>query len=193
MVPGDVRKADEPRLRKLSERRERRKGRKSVNAERFREVMSNFATGVTVVTGVDADGSPVGFTANAVASVSLDPLLVLFCADRASASLPVLLRTGFFAVSVLRAEDEEIARRFADDIRDERFRRLELKSVVEDLPILKNALAWMACRVWRSVEAGDHAILIGEVIECDARPQGEPLVFFRGRFGTLADLHGGGE
>lgn len=164
-----------------------------MNAERFREVMSNFATGVTVVMGVDAAGAPVGFTVNAVASVSLDPLLMLLCADQGSASLAALLSSGLFAVSVLPAEDEELARRFAEELRDERFRELELRMTAEGVPVLKSALAWVACRVWKSVEAGDHIILIGEVIDGGSRVEGDPLVFFRGRFHKMADLGGGGE
>ena len=78
-------------------------------AELFRDVMSQFAAGVTLVTGMDESGVPVGFTANAVASVSLNPRLILVCVDRGSASLPVLLETGKFAVSVLRSGDGEIA------------------------------------------------------------------------------------
>lgn len=164
-----------------------------VNAELFREVMSTFATGVTVVTGAGPNGAPVGFTVNAVASVSLDPLLILVCVDIESASLAVLLETGLFAVSVLEESDVDLARRFADEIRDERFRALELRPVAEGLPVLRGALAWLACRVWRSIEAGDHMVLIGEVLECGAQPAGNPLVFFRGRFGTVTGLEGDGE
>lgn len=157
------------------------------DGNRFRDVMAHFATGVTVVTGVDADGTHVGFTANAVASVSIDPLLVLFCADRDSASLPVLIRTGRFGISVLRVEDRELARRFSDEIHDRRFRELELRSSAAGIPFLRNALAWVECRVWKSVEAGDHVVLIGEVLDCGAAENGKPLVFFRGEFGTVAE------
>ena len=157
------------------------------NAELFKEVMSRFATGVTVVTGADASGVPVGFTANAVTSVSLEPHLILVCADRESESLRVLLRTGSFAVSVLRAEDAKIAQRFSEEIRDQRFRQMELVNTRVGPPTLKNALAWMDCRIWKKVEAGDHVVLIGEVVECGAGPAGHPLVFFGRKFGTIAD------
>ncbi len=158
------------------------------DAELFKEVMSQFATGVTVVTGVDRSGIPVGFTANAVASVSLEPPLILACADRRSSSLPALVESGSFAVSVLRAEDAEIAHRFSEKIRDERFRELELVGTRAGPPALKNALAWLGCRVWRDITAGDHVVLIGEVIDGGIGPEGPPLVFFRGEFTTVAEL-----
>ena len=157
------------------------------NAQLFKEVMSRFPTGVTVVTGADASGVPVGFTANAVASVSLKPHLILVCADRGLESLHVLLRTGRFAVSVLRAEDAKIAHRFSEEIRDRRFQEMELVNTRVGPPTLKNALAWMDCRIWKKVEAGDHLVLIGEVVDCGAGPARHPLVFFGRKFGTVAD------
>ena len=158
------------------------------NAQLFKEVMSRLSTGVTVVTGTDPLGVPVGFTANAVASVSLEPHLILVCADRKSESLSVLLRTGSFAVSILRAEDAKIARRFSEEIRDQRFQELELVDMRVGPPTLKNALAWIDCRIWKKVEAGDHVVLIGEVVDCGVGPASHPLVFFEKKFGTVADL-----
>ncbi|MEX0935945.1 MAG: flavin reductase family protein [Gemmatimonadota bacterium] len=156
--------------------------------DRFRRVLSNFATGVTIVTGRTEAGSPVGFTANAFTSVSLDPPLVLVCADLASESLPVLRDSGRFAVSVLRAEDRDVALRFSQEIRHERFVELALGRAPSGLPLLESALAWMDCRVRRIIEAGDHAVLIGEVMGCGGESDGRPLVFFRGEFGTFGTL-----
>ena len=161
------------------------------NAALFKEVMSQFPTGVAVVTGIDGSGAPVGFTANAVASVSLEPHLVLVCADRSSASLSILQQTGTFALSVLRAEDSEIAHRFSEEIPEHRFQELELVPTQAGPPILKGALAWVGCRIWRTVEAGDHVVLIGEVVDCGAGRDGAPLVFFGSGFGTFAGLSKG--
>ncbi len=157
-------------------------------AELFRDVMSQFAAGVTLVTGMDESGVPVGFTANAVASVSLNPRLILVCVDRGSASLPVLLETGKFAVSVLRSGDGEIAHSFAVGIRDDRFREHEFVPTQAGPPTLRTALAWMSCRVWRNVEAGDHTVLIGEVAECGLGSAGGPLVYFGREFRTIEGL-----
>lgn len=153
---------------------------------RFRTVMGHFATGVTLVTGSDAGGDPVGLTANAVASVSLDPALLLVCLDRESSSLPVLLETGRFAVSILGAEDEELARRFSGEAPEDRFQGLDLRRASTGAPILSRALAWADCRVWKTMEAGDHVILVGRVLACGISEEGPPLVFFQGAYGTVA-------
>lgn len=160
----------------------------AVTAEQFRGVMAEFATGVTVVTGRDENGEPVGFTANAVCSVSLEPPLLLICADLGSKSLAALLGAGRFAVSVLGAKDGRLALQFADGARSDRFRGLDLRGDGDDPPILAAALAWMRCEVRRNLDAGDHTIVIGEVRECGSTDAGAPLVFFRGRFSTVADL-----
>jgi 3-hydroxy-9,10-secoandrosta-1,3,5(10)-triene-9,17-dione monooxygenase reductase component len=157
-------------------------------AEQFREAMSRFATGVTLITGADEGGTPVGFTANAVTSVSLDPLLVLFCADQASSSLPTLLRTGRFRVSVLGAASRDLARRFSKEILPRRFEVGDLVFPVGGLPAPASAIAWLECGVWNSFPAGDHVIVIGEVMDCGRSPSGDPLVFFAGEFIGLSDL-----
>ncbi|MEX0856208.1 MAG: flavin reductase family protein [Gemmatimonadota bacterium] len=152
---------------------------------RFRQVMGHFATGVTVVTGVDPDGERVGLTANSVASVSLDPPLLLVCLDRGSKSLAALLETGAFGISVLHSGQEAVARRFAGEPTANRFRDLEVRLAPSGLPFLPDAIAWFQCRVWRTIEAGDHTILIGEVEDGGTKP-GSPLVFFQGRYGIVA-------
>ena len=153
--------------------------------------MSRYPSGVTVVTARDRTGQPVGFTASAVASVSLHPPLILVCADRGSASLPVLLEGGRFAVSFLRAEHVELARRFSADLPEERFQELKVTETPGGLPILEEALAWTGCRVWERVEAGDHVILIGEVVDHDLGAEAPPLVFYGSEFGTFAELSKG--
>lgn len=158
----------------------------STDAGRFRKVMGHFATGVTLVTGRDEDGVPVGLTANAVTSVSLEPPLILVCLDQLSESRPVLLRTGHFAVSILRSGQDELARRFSRSDPEERFDGLRTRTAVTGAPLLAEALAWADCRTWKSLEAGDHTVLVGEVLACEAEDEGAPLVFFRGRFGTVA-------
>jgi len=154
--------------------------------ELFKQVMSSFPTGVTIVTGVGSSGVRVGFTANAVASVSLDPCLVLVCADRDSASLPVLIKSGAFGLSVLGHQDGEIAERFSEERRDQRFHDLDLQPTSRGPPILRRALAWMSCSIWKTVEAGDHRILIGKVVDAGLGKYGPPLVFFRRGYGTFA-------
>ena len=147
----------------------------------FRSVMGHFATGVTVVTAVGPDG-PVGMTANAVCSLSLDPLLLLVCFDNRARTLPIVRAAGRFGVNVLSAGEEDLALRFAskhegkfDDV---------LHTVEDDIPILDGALAWVGCDLRELLPGGDHVIGIGAVRSAAYR-DGSPLLWYRGAFGHL--------
>jgi 3-hydroxy-9,10-secoandrosta-1,3,5(10)-triene-9,17-dione monooxygenase reductase component len=156
---------------------------RTVEPDRFRTVMGHFATGVAVVT-VDAPGGPQGMTVNAIASLSLDPLLVLVCFDNGARTLPEVRRAGRFGVNVLAAGQERIARRFASKD-DAKF--AEVAHTVHDgIPVLDGALAWVGCELERLVPGGDHTIGIGAVHAAELGPAGaEPLVWFRGGYGSL--------
>ena len=134
---------------------------RTVEPERFRAVMGHFATGVAVVT-VDTPGGPQGMTANAVASLSLDPVLVLVCFDNGARTLPEVERARRFGVNVLAAGQEHLARRFAS--KDEtRSSPRSPHSVHDGIPVLDGALAWVGCDLERLVPGGDHTIGIGAV------------------------------
>jgi len=152
--------------------------------QHFRQVMGHFTTGVTVVTSRGPDARPCGLTANSVASVSLKPLLVLVCLDRDASSHGCIIDGGAFAISVLSSEDEELAWHFSKSHWRDRFEGVETREEVTGCPILTRALAWMDCRTTEVHEAGDHSIVVGEVVACDAR-DGDPLLFFRGSFHRL--------
>jgi 3-hydroxy-9,10-secoandrosta-1,3,5(10)-triene-9,17-dione monooxygenase reductase component len=142
--------------------------------------MARFATGVTVVTVAAADG-PVGMTANAVCSLSLEPVLLLVCFDNGARTLRVVGETGRFGVNVLSADQEELARLFASK-RPEREKFAGVAHTVHDgIPVLEGALAWVGCRLERLVPGGDHTIGIGAVEAAEAG-QGEPLLWFRGSY-----------
>jgi 3-hydroxy-9,10-secoandrosta-1,3,5(10)-triene-9,17-dione monooxygenase reductase component len=147
----------------------------------FRAVVGHFATGVAVVTADGPEG-PAGLTTNAFSSVSLDPLLVLVCIDRGSRTLPVVQAAGRFAVNVLPAGGEELARIFASKtlVGREKFEAVTHR-VEYGVPVLDEALAWLACDLTELVDAGDHRIALGAVTHAGAR-EGEPLVFFRGGY-----------
>ena len=145
----------------------------------YRHVMAHFATGVTVVASRGPDGRTCGLTANSIASVSLKPLLVLVCVNREAASHACIVEGGAFAVSILDHRHEQLARRFAAGDRTARFEELAYRTEVTGSPVLEEALAWLDCRVQNVHQAGDHSIVVGEVVACDARV-GEPLFFFRG-------------
>ena len=156
---------------------------KTVEPDRFRTVMGHFATGVAVVT-VDGRGGPQGMTANAVASLSLDPVLVLVCFDNGARTLPEVRSAGRFGVNVLAAGQEHLARRFAS--KDEGKFADVAHTVHDGIPVLDGALAWVGCELERLIPGGDHTIGIGAVHAAELGPSGaEPLVWFRGGYGSL--------
>ena len=153
---------------------------RDLGPDRFRSVMGRFATGVTVVTATSPEG-PVGLTANAVCSLSLDPLLLLVCFDNDARTLPVVRDVGRFGVNVLRADQEALARLFASKA-PEREKFAGVAHTVHDgIPVIEGVLAWVGCRLERLIPGGDHTIGIGAVEAAEAG-QGEPLLWFRGSY-----------
>jgi flavin reductase (DIM6/NTAB) family NADH-FMN oxidoreductase RutF len=151
----------------------------------FRRVMGRFATGVTVVTGLDSDGDPFGFTANSLSSVSLHPPLVSVCVDRRADSHDPLIDSGAFAVNILTDRQESVARRFASPAdRAGRWEGLDWRAGPHGLPVFEGVLGWIVCRVFDTVGAGDHTLLIGAVEEADGA-EGSPLLYFRGAYGRV--------
>jgi 3-hydroxy-9,10-secoandrosta-1,3,5(10)-triene-9,17-dione monooxygenase reductase component len=156
-----------------------------IDGDRFRKTMGHFVTGVAVATARTPDGGFVGLTCNSLASVSLDPPLVLFSVDHGSRSRLALLEAGAFAVSLLRREEEELSWRFAAEDAEERFENVPLRFEATGSPVLEGALAWLDCTLWKTVEAGDHTVFFGHVEAAGFADGGDPLVFFRGRYGTV--------
>ncbi len=161
-----------------------------IEPAQFRNALAQYATGVTVVTTLDCDGSPRGFTANSFTSVSLDPPLVLVCVSRRVNSYPVLTQSGDFVVNILAQGQRALSQQFASKASD-KFAGVAWTPSATGAPILDGALAWLECRPWRRVTAGDHAVLIGEVIDLGSNP-GEPLAYFGSAYGTLAPLDDAG-
>jgi 3-hydroxy-9,10-secoandrosta-1,3,5(10)-triene-9,17-dione monooxygenase reductase component len=153
----------------------------------YRDTIGRLASGVTIVTTTGPDG-PAGMTTNAVASLSLEPLLLLVCFERRSRTLAAVRASERFAVNVLRADDAELARVFAS----KRVAREKFESVTHaeshGVPVLDGALAWIACELRELRPGGDHVIGIGEVIGMGAGDElGDPLVYYRGGYRTIAD------
>lgn len=156
-----------------------------MDADLFRTVMGHFVSGVTVVTGRNGSGEPFGLTASSFTSVSLEPLLILVSVGQGAATLPCLAEAGAFAINILCTGQEEIAYRFAGSDRGGRFQNLDwTPGESTGSPVLGGALAWMECRLWRSVPAGDHELVLGEVLGA-ATSVGDPMVYFRGGFHRL--------
>jgi 3-hydroxy-9,10-secoandrosta-1,3,5(10)-triene-9,17-dione monooxygenase reductase component len=151
------------------------------SSRRFRDAIGSFPTGVAVVT---ANG-PAGLTTNAITSLSLDPVLLLVCFDNDSRTLPHVRETRRFGVNVLRADQEELARVFASKrVAEEKFAAVT-HEIVEGVPVLEGVIAWFVCEVRQLVPGGDHTIGIGAVKELWHDPEGEALMFVRGRFTGL--------
>lgn len=149
----------------------------------FREAMSRWASGVTVVTTVH-EGGRSGLTASAFSSVSLDPPLVLVCVDRRAESCEPLRRSAHFGVSVLAAEQQAAALQMARSGEDKFAGLPFVVGPVASQLLLEGALAQLECRTYRADEAGDHIIVLGEVLAVHVR-EAEPLVYFHRRFRGL--------
>ena len=156
-----------------------------MDAGRYRDIIGHFATGVTIVTCAGKRG-PAGMTTNAVSSLSLDPLLLLVCFDNTSRTLLLVQESRRFAVNVLRAGQEGLARVFASKrVAREKFESVT-HTVAHGVPVLDDALAWLVCDLRELYPAGDHTIGVGAVTQMDAAADGDPLVFFRGGYTTVA-------
>jgi 3-hydroxy-9,10-secoandrosta-1,3,5(10)-triene-9,17-dione monooxygenase reductase component len=153
---------------------------KEVGPDRFRSVMAHFATGVTVVTVATPDG-PIGMTANAVTSLSLEPVLLLVAFANDARTLPAVREAGRFGVNVLAAGQADLARLFASKT-PEREKFAGVAHTVHDgIPVIEGVLAWVGCRLEQLIPAGDHTIGIGAV-EAAETGQGDPLLWFRGSY-----------
>jgi 3-hydroxy-9,10-secoandrosta-1,3,5(10)-triene-9,17-dione monooxygenase reductase component len=149
----------------------------------YRQAISRFATGVTVVTAYDRDGSPSGMTASAVSSLSLRPLQLLVCISTHLPSHEVISGAGRFAVNVLGEGQEELALRFANPDVD-KFAGVRLRTGTS-APLLADAIAVFECDVAEMVPGGDHSIFIGAVRSCQHESEARPLIYWSSRFGSL--------
>ena len=148
-----------------------------------RRIMGHFATGVTVVTTWH-ENKPQGMTANAVASLSLDPPLVLVSVDVKAQMNACLKASNCFAVNILTEEQEELSVRFARHGPKD-FSGIAYRTEATDSPVLDLALAFVDCRVTSILPGGDHDIFIGEIVAGGTR-EGRPLLFYSGKYGSLS-------
>lgn len=151
----------------------------------LRDVLGCFPTGVAVVTATVPDGSLHGVTINSFNSVSLDPPLVLFSLSRALNSLGVLAKAEAFAINFLRDDQAHLSSRFAAALSD-KWTGIEYRAGFTGAPILVPALAVLECRPYAQYDGGDHVIFVLRVTHIDSDATRYPLVFFRGRYHTLA-------
>jgi flavin reductase (DIM6/NTAB) family NADH-FMN oxidoreductase RutF len=164
------------------------KGLTAVDQQLLRSVLGTFATGVTVVT---VGGLvPHGMTANAFTSVSLDPPLVLVCVDRDAVMHDSMLTVGSFAVSILAADQEKVARHFANRWRPRGLPQFDpvdwTPGSNTGAPLISQALAWFECELWRTYDGGDHSIFIGQLLSVQRHDAQEALLFYGGKFCQLS-------
>ncbi|MEH7355728.1 flavin reductase family protein [Neobacillus drentensis] len=143
----------------------------------FRNAMGKFATGVTVIT-TELDGEVYGMTANAFMSVSLNPRLVLISIGERAKMLNKIKESGKFAVNILSEDQEELSMLFAGQIQEKRDIKFE---PLEDLPVIKDSLVNICCKVYNQYVEGDHTLFIGEVTNLVLR-DGTPLAFYEGKY-----------
>jgi flavin reductase (DIM6/NTAB) family NADH-FMN oxidoreductase RutF len=148
----------------------------------FRDAMSQFASGVTVVTTRGADGAPVGFTASAFSSLSLDPPLVLVCLARSAESFPAFQQASTMSISILAVGQDDIALRFATRGADKFGETSTTDGTTNGMPLVDEATAHVECRIRDRLDGGDHVILVGAVTRAATAPI-EPLLHYNRAFG----------
>ena len=154
-----------------------------VEAAQFRQLMGRFATGVTIVTARGADGQPAGMTASSVASVSLDPPLLLVAVDRQNDMHDALLAAADFAINILAADQEAMARRFAV-VEANRFDGVGYREGRRGVPLIDGALAHIECAKHAAVPSGDHTVFFGLVTGGEVSER-RPLLYYRGGYASL--------
>lgn len=155
-----------------------------ITSDGFRRVLSQFPTGVAVVTAIGSRGRPVGMAVGSFTSVSLEPPLVGFLPTSTSSTWPEIEQAGDFCVNILSDNQEELCRKFARSGAD-KFSDVTWRPSPSGSPILDGALAWIDCALARVDEAGDHFIVLGAVKDMEMQGKSGPLVFFRGGYGEF--------
>jgi flavin reductase (DIM6/NTAB) family NADH-FMN oxidoreductase RutF len=158
----------------------------TIDAAGYRRIIGRFATGVTVVTTAN-EGRLHGITANAVCSVSLDPLLLLVCVDKEAHAHDELIAAGRFGVNILAEGQEELSNLFATKAEPEQgsLRGVSYRLGPEGTPVLEGALAYLECTVEDRCPGGDHTIFIGQVLGGEMLREAPPLLFYQGAYRRL--------
>jgi flavin reductase (DIM6/NTAB) family NADH-FMN oxidoreductase RutF len=153
------------------------------DARDYRHALGQYPTGITVITARGPDGRKIGLTANSFTSVSLDPPLISWCPSKKASDLLELENAAYFAVNVLAADQHHLSSQFATPAQEaqDKFEGVAITEGIGGLPLIEGAVAHFQCHTVRWVDAGDHAIVLGEVEQYDI-DGGEPLVFHSGRY-----------
>lgn len=159
-----------------------------ITADEYREVMRNLAAGVTVVT-TEVEGEFYGMTATSFTSVSLEPMLVQVTLDKSSRTHAALTASRKFAVNILGADQEALARKCSESLAMDRFDAADIKTGETGVPLIVGSIGTLECMLVEEVEGGDHTVFVGEVVSGFA-DGGPPLIYFQGEYRRL-DQQGG--
>jgi flavin reductase (DIM6/NTAB) family NADH-FMN oxidoreductase RutF len=158
----------------------------SIDSQKFRAVMSRFATGVTVVTTRAGDEIH-GLTVNAFCSVSLEPPLVLVCIDKQTSAHATIEKAGNFAVNLLAADQEDLARRFATPHLppEQRFKGIAYDRKATGAPVFEHSIGFVDCEIVAAYPGGDHTIFVGSVLALEEKNSRDPLMYFTSAYEKL--------
>jgi flavin reductase (DIM6/NTAB) family NADH-FMN oxidoreductase RutF len=159
----------------------------SIDQTTFRRVLGHFATGITIVTGLTADKTPVGLTVNAFTSLSLSPPLVLFCLDKRTASIDAFNKGNGFALNMLNEDQQELSIIFSTKVED-RFSKVDHVFWDTGVPILNGCIANLECVIDSVHEGGDHLIIVGQVKRLHQSDSGSPLLYFNGNYAQIKQV-----
>lgn len=151
-----------------------------INKDEFRAALGRFASGVTVITTRDSDGNPHGITVSAFCSVSLEPPLVLICIEKSAGSHYAFQESNSFVVNMLRESQQHYSDQFASYFAD-KFAGIDYEKNADGIPVLKDTLASLECRLVSAHDEGDHTIFVG-LVETAAISDGAPLIYFHGNY-----------
>ena len=164
----------------------------ALDGREFRDALGWFATGVTVITTRGTNGDLVGFTANSFTSVSLEPPLISVCVDERAHLLPLVKDRRLFGINVLKEDQQNLSEFFARPEQDQEAHEREVSKhqvrfhwTTDGIPLLVGVLCQIACRLYSAHVAGDHTIVVGEVLSAQLH-FGQPLIFFRGDYTRLS-------
>lgn len=152
----------------------------------FRQALSSFATGVTIVTAANKNGEVAGMTASSFNSVSLSPPLVLWSVDTSNATALTFIEAEYFSINVLSSKQANLSDRFADPHID-KFSGVEYSNGIGGSRLITGAICQFECKTWAVYDGGDHKIIVGEVKKF-SRSAGDGLIFRAGQYATSKQL-----
>ena len=157
----------------------------AIDAQQFKQIMSNWASGIAVIT-TQHEGQAHGFTANSLASVSIDPLLISMSVVKTLYAGQLIQASGMFAINILKQDQAEWGKLFAGFYK-ERTNRFEDINVtyLQSIPILPDTVGWMLCRVYQTLDVGASTLILGEVVEGELRDGTPPLLYWRRSWGRF--------